>query len=306
MNASRILPWLALATLLALLPAAPVRAQVTGCTEIQVLPAEITVPGTYCLLTDQVGPYTGGILLEIKTNDVVLDCNGNAIRTTDDTNTTAAIYAVNKTGLVVRNCVVDNFYVAIFLSASTDPGSHLNRIEDNTVLNPRLYGINVIGSGNRIERNRVLQHQGKYQGIVRGLQVYSSEGKGIGNIIRDNTFADFRPDPPIGSSGDSTYAMYMFNLHDTLITGNTIGGLHAVSSWYVQGIYVSQSTGTVVSDNTILGAAPAAAPLGGQNYAGVHLSGTPEEQATNVCRDNVVGHFSDNIIGCIETGNVEF
>jgi hypothetical protein len=85
-----------------------------------------------------------------------------------------------------------------------------------------------------------------------------------------------------------------------------ISGLYANTNWYVSAIAGSDVTGTLVARNTILSPPPLPAPLDGSQSGGIVLSGTLEQQATNVCRDNVVGHFGSNVVGCVKDGNTEF
>jgi hypothetical protein len=85
-----------------------------------------------------------------------------------------------------------------------------------------------------------------------------------------------------------------------------ISGIYANTNWYVAAITGSESTGILIAGNTILSPPPLPAPLDGSQSSGIILGGTVETQATNVCRDNVVGHFSADILGCVKDGNSEF
>src|SRR5688572_30010998 len=237
--------WLVLLASLAWLAPPTARAETSVCIEIQVLPTNITVPGTYCLYNDLVGAYTGGSLLDINADDVVLDCNGHTIRTTEPTNGTSAIYAPgSRRNVTIRNCVLDGFNTGILLVGSVEPGALGNRIQDNVIVHSRTTGIYTIGSGNVMERNRISQTLGDINGVNKAIFMYSPEALGVGNIVRDNVISDVRTQPPPEASGDNTYAIYFFNLHGTVVTGITISGLYARTGWTVVAIQGNQSSGT--------------------------------------------------------------
>lgn len=285
--------------------AAPARADTQGCTVLNVLPTTIAAAGTYCLDQDHAQAFAGAAVIQVNVDDVVLDCNGHAVRNTNNANTVTGVYGNSqRTNVEVRNCTLDNFYVGIFFTASSEPGAVGNRIVGNSVLRARSVGIYVIGSANRIEGNRVAQSSGNYNGVAYGIYLYSPSAQGVGNAIRDNMIQDWRPTPP--AEGNSTQGITFFNVRDTEVTGNTITGLHANTNSGVWGIYASQTSNNLIAGNTILSPPPAAAPLDGGQYGGIRVIGTAEEQATTVCRDNVVGHFNTNILGCVEFDNTGF
>jgi hypothetical protein len=285
---------------LILLPAPPARA---ACLGVPTLPTDITAPGHYCLNKDFAQDFPYASALDIEVDDVVLDCQGHVIAATNATNTAAAIYAPGgRRNVTIRNCVVDGFYVGIFLSSGGAPGATANRIEDNEVRRARQVGIYVIGSHNRVERNRVVGHTANYNGVAYGVFMYSSGGLGVGNAIRDNVFADWKPDPP--GSPNEVIAIYGSQLQNTEITGNVISGIYGSTGLGTYGIRLNESSGTVVARNTILTPPPLPAPLDGPHF-GIYLPGTAEAQATNACRDNIVG-TTTAITGCVESGNTEF
>jgi parallel beta-helix repeat protein len=298
------------ASSLVLLPAMaawprPAHADTQACTVIDTLPTTITESGHYCLEQDFAVDYAGASIIQINVDDVVLDCNDHVIRATNNANTLTAIYGnTQRRNVEVRNCIVDNFYVGIFFTASTEPGAVGNRVLGNTVRRTSVTSIYVIGSNNLIEGNRIVQTTASYSGGAKGIFLYSPGAQGVGNVIRDNVIQDWRPTPP--ADGNSIEGITFFNVRDTEVTGNTISGLHANTGWGVWGIYASQTSNNLIAGNTILSPPPAAAPLDGGQYGGIRVFGTVEEQATTVCRDNVVGHFNTDILGCVMDGNTEF
>ena len=301
--------WIAIALLapclLALLPP-PARAEIGACNVIDTLPTTILVPGRYCLEHDIVGTYVEGYALRIYADNVVLDCMDHRLVETNANNTVAAIYVTgDHKAATIRNCVVDGFQTGILVQESGDDGSSDHVIENNSILRSRQVGITVSGSNIRIEGNRVLGNTGNLNGVAYGIRVYSSYGKGVGNTIRGNTIADFRFVPPPGT-GSSVTAISFFQVRETEVVGNTISGIYAPTSQFVYGINSSNATGSVVADNHVLAPPPLAAPYDGLQYSAIRLDGTVDEQATNLCRGNVVGHFSINIIGCTQVDNTSF
>lgn len=289
---------LALAVLLPAAAPAPARAEATACQVLDTLPVAISEPGRYCLASDFVQDFGYEAPIRILADDVVLDCNGHRLKHSSAANTVTGIEAPNeREHVTVRDCVLDGWYVGIFLSASTDPGANGNRIEGNTVLRSRVAGIYAIGSNNLIERNRIAQNTADYGGVAYGIYVYSMGYDGVGNTIRDNIVSDFKPDPP----GDqlTITAIGVSNLRNTEVSGNIISGLYSIGPDGVFGIVGYNANGTSVSDNIILTPpVPGPAPYDGGHWYGIYLPGTAEEMASNVCRGNVVGHFNGNIYGC--------
>jgi parallel beta-helix repeat protein len=292
-------PALAAAWLLALAPLAapPARAETSACT-VLTLPATISAPGVYCLQQDFVQSFGFDTPVSITADDVVLDCNHRRIKDTDAATTRNAIVGENALEHVTnRNCVLDGWYVGIFLQAGSDPGSNGNRILDNTILRSRLAGIWVIGSNNLIEGNRVSQNTANYGGTAYGIYVYSAEYNGVGNAIRRNIVSDFKPTPP----GDdlTVTAIGINNMRNTDVSGNVISGIYATEGHAVGAIVGYNVSATTVNDNIILGPrVPGPAPWTGSNSNAIALGGTPEDVASNVCRGNIVGHYTVNIYGC--------
>jgi hypothetical protein len=294
--------WLAFALFAWLAWPASVRAETTGCTVIDSVPYNILAPGNYCLTQDFTVASGYGII--ISSDDVVVDCNHHRLRNTDP-----AAYApgvsngVEHSNLTVRNCVIEGFREGVSMSTNTPPGNRENVIENNTILRFHGQGIIVWGSGVRIEGNHISQALGDDNGGMIGIALWSMDNNAAGNVVRNNVITDFRPGAFANPSG--TLGIYVATDRDTVIEGNTISGLNARTNQCTWGIYSGyNATGVEVRDNVILSVPqPVAAPLNGTQCGGVTLSGTPETQATNVCVDNVVGHFNTNFSGCVLNTN---
>src|SRR5690349_18058505 len=229
----------------ALLAAGRARAETTGCIELDTLPVTITEPGHYCLTHDFVQDFGYEAPIRILADDVVLDCNDHRLKHSNAANTGNAIYGPGERhDVTIRHCVLDGWYVGLFLQASSDPGASGNRIEDNVVLRSRVAGIYVIGSHNRIDRNRVAQNNANYGGVAYGIFVVSMDKTGVGNVVRDNHVTDFKPTPP-GTTA-TVEGITISNLHNTEVSGNVIAGLYNIEGQYVAGIVGYNAAGTSV------------------------------------------------------------
>lgn len=293
---------LALAAL-ALLPR-PARAENVACTALDTMPVTISAPGNYCLQRDFSAGFNTSETLRIIADDVVLDCNHHRLVNTNAANTTAAILVSgDHRNVTIRNCQVDGFYVGILVQGVANGASFGHVVEDNIVLRSRSNGITVAGSSLRVERNRVSGTTGNYNGVAKGIYISSGESEGVGNLVRDNIISDFRPTPPGGGSSYVT-GLTVINIHDSVVSGNVVTGLYTTAGQGVYGIIGSNTTGTVYSENTVTAPPPLPAPLDGGHWGGIRIEGgTVEQQASNLCRGNVVGHFGINFLGCTQVDN---
>lgn len=290
--------WLAIALFAWLAWPAAARAETTACTVLASLPASIGSAGTYCLEQDFSADF-GYYAIAINTNDVVIDCNGHRIRQTDPAGAWGGIGSgVERNHVVVRNCVLEGFRNGIEMSTNTSAGNRTAVIAGNTIVRFRESGIIAWGSGLLIENNHIAQALGTESGGLVGIYLLSSDANGAGSVIRGNTITDFRPGA--FASPNWTLGINVSNVRNTDIGHNTISALNARTGQCTWGIYGSGASGTRVGDNTILGVVqPVAPPVDGSQCAGVALYGTAEEQATNVCSDNVIGHFGTATFGCV-------
>ena len=290
-----------LAAMLSVLPA-PARAETTACTVVTSLPTYITTPGHYCL--DQDFDYTAvGTPIDISSDNVLVDCNHHRITNTGHPGLYNGIYAhIDLKGITIRNCTLDAFGGAIFVQSTTQPGATANLIEGNTLLRSGGYGITVYGSNNQVVRNRISGNTGTNNGESMGISV-ASFGTGTANVIRDNVISDFKPPLP-NSFNFTTIGISFSNVDGTEVTGNTITGLYAPTGRYVEAIQSQGSINSLVARNTVLTPPPLPAPLDGAQNFGIVIYGGG---TSNVCRDNVVGHFeAANISGCVDSVNTDF
>jgi hypothetical protein len=298
------LRWLLALALLALSGTA--WATTTNCIGIASLPAELLTPGRYCLQKDFDQPFTTGNAISIAGNDVVLDCNGHRIRNSHLTSTPNGIGTYTASSrVVVRNCVLEGFYVGIYLGVGSDSDNRDNVIEGNTIDKGRWAGMYVGGSDIRIERNRIIAGRGSYNGSFRGIELVSFSDNASGNVVRDNLIQGVFPEP--GAASVQIVGIEISYTHGTEVTGNVLTGIYAPTNNGTVAIEGYGVEGTTISRNVILTPPARPAPLDGIHYNGIYLNGTAEQNATNVCRDNIVGHYDSNpIIGCVQSGNTTY
>jgi parallel beta-helix repeat protein len=291
--------------LLALLAWAPraAHADTQRCSVVNSLPAVLSVPNAhYCLARDFTPSLDNGQrAILIDADGIVLDCRGFLVRNNNAQATVPGITAIDRYRVTIRNCVVDGFTNGIQVYSEIGAASTGNVVEDNLVRNSERIGIFVSGSSHRIVGNRVFRTSRGYCGVSYGLALES----GRDNQVRDNVVADTRPAAPSGACG-TTLGISLSDQQDAQVTGNTVSGLYASAGSPVIGIEAYASLRTVLSDNTVLSAPPQPSPLDGAQAYGLLLTGTLQEQASNVCTGNTVGHFEANITGCLDAGNTAF
>jgi len=286
--------------LTAALPA-PARAETQMCTTIAALPYDITVAGHYCLEHDL---SVDGTAVNIQADNVVLDCNNHRV-TSQSPGLYNGIYGWSThQGVVVRNCVLEDFGGAIYLAGSSDPGARGNIVEGNTLLRSGAYGIQVWGSNNRIEGNRVSGNTGGSNGQAEGIVLIGPGNNSCCNQIRDNVVSDFKPGVPTSSL--TIQGIVFSGVTQTEVSGNTVSGLYARTGSNVDYISSQGSTGSLIARNTVLSAPPLAAPFDGEQTYGIVVFGPSEPVQTDTCRDNVVGHFVVNLAGCTDSINTDF
>jgi parallel beta-helix repeat protein len=300
-------------TLLALaaLAPAPAAAETLTCNNISALPYTISAPGHYCLNQNFSGSYATPAIL-VNANNVVIDCNDHYINNT--AGSTTGIYVGNRMQVTVRNCGITNFSRGIAFFETSAGGSRNNLVTGNRVLRARLSGIQMAGTANIVEYNRVSENTGGSAANTYGILVSSFDGNGVANIVRNNTVTHIAPSLYVGVVG-----IYMQDVDNGAILNNTVSGLFPPLDKLVDGIVASPTVlGTAAVGNTVLaitGNPPGGGggiSYGGGSYNGIRFEADPDASNRNVCRFNVAGHWQTNIIaetasvGCVKDGNTEF
>lgn len=287
-------------------PTAPARAETTGCIVLSSFPASIVASGHYCLTADVAQDF-GGHAIGIHADDVVLDCNDHVVRHTAPADTTT--FGVNigdgHHGVTVRNCVLDGFQAGIYSLRSSDPPPARIVIANNRVRRARTWGIYAIGSGYVVEDNLVSDVLGNPAAAApTGILLQGFDGNATGNVVRGNRVGPIRPQPPTGAVNSS--GIQLTGQRNPVVADNIVSGLYANTGQGVYGIITADATGISMERNLVLTPPPLPAPLDGGNYRGIYLQGSASEQLTNVCVDNVLGHWNTNVEGCVIATTTSF
>lgn len=301
---------LLLPALLAVAPA-PAAAETLTCNNITSLPTTISVPGHYCINQNFNAAFAAPAIL-INANNVVLDCNDHFINNTSGGVT--GVYVGNRQQVTVRNCGLTNFGRGIAFFETTAGGSRNHLVTGNRVLRSRLAGIQMAGTANVVENNRISDNVGGSSAYTYGILLTSFDGNGVANVVRNNTVTHFAPALYVHTVG-----IYMMGVSNGAVLNNTISGLFPPLDKLVDGIVAFTDVfGTAAVGNTVLavtGTPPGGG--GGISYGGgslnaIRFEADPDTQKRNVCRFNVAGHWQTNIVaetatvGCVKDGNTEF
>jgi parallel beta-helix repeat protein len=296
---------------LACLAPAPAAAETLTCTNITVLPASITVPGHYCINQKFAQNFTTAAF-NIGASNVVLDCNDHAVVQTG-TAAVSGVYVTNKSQVTVRNCAFDGFGRGISYFETIAGLSRNNRVVDNDVRHSKLSGIQMAGSANVVEGNRITENLGGTSAATYGILLTSFGDSGVGNVIRRNIVTHVAPAVYVDVVG-----IYLLDVDNTAVLDNTVTALFAPEGKTAQGIVGAATVlGTAAVRNNVLAAVGlppggGAITYGGTDSNGIRFNADPDTVNRNVCRDNVVGRFTSNILaettlnGCRKDANTEF
>jgi hypothetical protein len=287
------------------------RAETLTCTELATLPATITASGHYCLSKNFSQVFTTAAI-NIAASNVVLDCNDHAVTQTGTTAITG-VYASNRSQVTVRNCALNGFGRGIAFFETAAGQSRANRVLGNVIRRSRVAGIQMAGTANQVADNHVSENMGSAASqYTYGILLSSFGDNGVGNVLRRNVIADFVPDVYVRPMG-----IYLMDVDGTAVLDNTISSLYSPQG---QGAYGIVASGTVLNTaavrNHVITAvgtpSPATITFGGPSYDGLRFDAAPTAVDHNACRDNVVGHWLNNIAtetaggGCVKFDNTEF
>ena len=293
---------------LALCAPGPARAEATACSVVTSLPAVIAVPGRYCLDADHSVTGSAVDAVQVNASDVVFDCNDHRLLGATAANTGVGVRIGSGAARVaVRNCRIEGFGSGIYADWAAPTGSRSLRAEGNTIVGPTLAGIWLFGSGHLVQGNRISELRGGPGIYTTGIYLAHDEAYAAGNVVRGNEIRAFRPSYPTVDVYNLSMGIHATYQQGLVVEDNTISGLRARTGGGVYGIVTGNSLHTLVRGNVVLSApVPYPAPLDGGNWAGIFLQGTAEEQATNQCADNQVGHFNGDIVGCGSSADTQF
>ncbi|MGH8029526.1 MAG: right-handed parallel beta-helix repeat-containing protein [Arenimonas sp.] len=290
----------------------PAAAETLTCTEITVLPATIAAAGHYCLHQNFSAAFAVPAI-QVNANNVVLDCNDHYINNSSPGVT--GIYVSNRQQVTVRNCGLTNFGRGIAYFETTAGGSRNHLVSGNRVLKSRLTGIQMAGSANIIENNRVSDNFGGSATYTYGILVSSFDGNGVANVVRNNVVTQIAPALYVRILG-----IYLIDVDNNAVINNTVSGLFPPLDMTAAGIGAAPSVlGTAAVGNTVLavtgnppGGGSGSINYGGGSIDGIRFDADPDANNRNACRANVVGHWQSNILvegatnGCVKDGNTEF
>lgn len=196
--------------------ATPVTASLGGC-------GDINQPGAYTLGTNL---SSQGDCLNIRANDVVLDCKGLSVTGTGFNGYGIAVRLV---GLIpqrtndveVRNCNVSGFRYGIYAEGSTNISIHDNNVSSNFPdVDGRRYG-NFLGmaEGGGIRLNNTIG--GQIKNNTTNDQAIGIDVRGSSNIqISGNQ-----------SSNNTAWGINLWQTSSSEISGNTTGGNIRYCTW---------------------------------------------------------------------------
>lgn len=258
--------------------------------DINTVPTVITTPGTWCLRHNVITNATSIRAVDIRTNNVTIDCNGFRLAdaqagpsTLSNGITTNGSYS----NVTVRNCTIIGFNFGIFLTGNPPGGGHL--IENNLLSNNRSAGIRVDG-GASIIRHHIVANTGNQPGSVNGIGIVVNGGVDVVDNVIDGVAGD----------GSVSFAPYGITAGDNLAVGSLIRGNRVRnltpngSGSSATGIFV-YGTGFWVRDNLI-----------GQQTStnGIGISCGTETRV----RDNIVRNYTQGLAGQCDndSGNVTY
>jgi parallel beta-helix repeat protein len=235
---------------------------------------------------------SSGNAIEIRTNNIVLDCNGFKLSGLGAGLATEAngIYAATRFAITIRDCNVRGFASGIHLAsfdsgAWNSGGSHLvenNRLDGNTQ-----YGIFVAGAGSVIRGN-----------IVNDTGGSTVRFSPVGILAQYAMAVDDNYVESVIAEGDGDYHAAGIQLTGesyVRVSGNRISGVIKTGSANPYGIRVSASGKAVIADNQIF------LTLFNVNSRGIACS-----QPSQVVRDNTVIGFSYPNYNCTDAGGNYF
>jgi len=257
--------------------------------DINTVPTVITTGGTWCLRQNVLTNATNTRAVDIRTNNVTIDCNGFRLADAQAGPSTMSI-GITANGpysnIAVRNCTIIGFNFGIFI-ASNPGGGHV--IENNLLSFNRSAGIRVDGAASIVRHNTVANTGGQ-----------PGSSNGIGIVVNGSVDVIDNVVDGIAGDGSVAFTAYGITAGDNLSTGSLISGNRvrdltpSGSGSSAIGILV-YSNGAWVRDNLI-----------GQQTStnGIGISCGAETRV----RDNIVKNYTQGLAGQCDndTGNVTY
>ena len=252
-----------------------------GCTGfVDSVPVVIQASGTWCLRKDLNTAQVVGAAIDIRANNVVLDCNHFKLGGMAAGAGTEAVGIILQSlhNVTVRRCNVRGFRIGLKFGGGQSSG-HLvedNRFEGNTVA-----GLTVIGEGSIVRRNRVLDTGGSTAGSANAVGISLLGGvDAIDNTI-DTVVAR-------AGSGGSAYGISSLENRDVSLSGNRIRGVVADGVSQAYAIYHG-SWRAVMRDNDLSGTG-----------VGTGMSCSDGDARA---KGNLINGFATPLANCSDDGN---
>jgi hypothetical protein len=251
---------------------------------ITAVPTTISLPGVYCM-TGNLSSSVNNTFVTINAFNVTIDCNGHQMDASGAGlgNTSTGVYANQRYGTQVRNCVFRGFKSAIWLIGATSKGSV---VEDNVVDASTYIGIIMNGDNSVVRRNMVTNTGGStLYATPYGIYAYNSVD------VIDNTVAGVYAR---AGGGGSAYGIYTNTNLPATVSGNHVRNLTKDGAGTTYGIYIYGTGRQSVRENDIFG-------NGTVGSSGLYCSTI----STHV-QDNRIFGFAYGITGgCVQdSGNV--
>jgi hypothetical protein len=255
--------------------AADAYANCTG--SITTVPVVIDVPGTWCVKQLLYVASASGSAIDIRTDNVTLDCNDFRLLELGDaaTNQAYGIHASGRSNLTVRHCDVRGFYFGLYFQF----GGAGDLVEDNRFEGNTHVGLQVDADDSQIRRNRVFDTGGSTViADVYGIATNNSLD------IMDNAVSGVAA--VAGSSGHAIGIYTSSNVNGS-IHGNRVRGLQKDGNGSVFAIgsfgigYLSMRNNDVVGDT-------------GASTYGIYCASSHGH-----ARDNVISGFGTALSGCV-------
>ncbi len=250
------------------------------------LPAAINSQGTWCLKQDLSTALTGGVAIDIQTNNVTIDCNGFVLdgSAAGLSTTMIGIHGLDHFNSTIRHCNIRGFIDGVALTGVTSTGGHV--VEDNRFNNNTYTGVYVSGDGSVVRRNRVLDTGGTTAiAYSYGIRTQFSVD------VMDNTVSGVSA--RVGGNGVA-YGIYLDSNPDGRVIGNRIRRLLKDGTGTVYGIDSSSSSAIVVRNNDLVG------------DASVNSIGIVCNTASGSFRNNAISAFAAESFTCTDGGSNDY
>jgi parallel beta-helix repeat protein len=137
--------------------------------------AVLDTPGETYYLTQDIINSTASTCMNIQVDNVTLDCQNHIIEGVGDVDT-YGIYALVRTNVTIKNCVVTDWYYGIYLSCS-------NSTSSNIAVNSNYEGIYLVNSN----FNNLTNITGNFN--LYAIDFYRSNNNTLSNIVANLNYA---------------------------------------------------------------------------------------------------------------------